>query len=525
MKRLFILTFIFTLCHLYISAQNTPKRYEIEEIVGSGNNIRIGGRIMTKGDKFNETDKIEWSDKKQALKVSEVKSTGKGVFSLNSKSMKGATTIKEFMTRRENGLHRSSGELELSTMDGFPQKRIAFVVGNSSYLYDRSIPNTSLDACFVTEALQNKGFDVILELNGSKAEFDSDMEWFMKLANSYGDSCVALFYYAGHGIQLEEKDYLVPCDANPAKTTAQSKVECIEINEIVKQMQSQPRLQNLIIIDACRNKKSRGSEYDFMAPATEDGTCVLYSTKSGDWASDGTGSHSVFAEAFVNNIQSEGDTWGKIAEKILFEVRDKVGQTGLPFGIANRNFIFTPYKKNSNPEITAHQNLIESTADNSSQKDNYIIENSNNKTSTSIKTNGGEQTGHLRDPKVPFSIEPFNPIKASDNYAWIDWTLFGIGAVSAVGLLYHGIDQSSIKKDIPKYGYTYDDLYKDERAKGKKDALICRWSLGILLTSYIAHTTHVYSDYKRKYKANKYRVLYYPSISDESANLNLAFTF
>ena len=375
MKRVFFVTVICCLISIGISAQNNAIRYEIEAIIGA-NSLRIGGREMKVGDKFYETDKIEWTDKKQAIKVSEVQSPGKGAFSLDKKSMGRSSSIREFLERRSNGSHRSAGELEIATKDGFPQKRIAFVIGNSYYDYNHNLANAALDAQYITEALQNKGFDVILELNGCRAEFDADFEWFLKLANDYGKNCVALLYYAGHGIQLEDKDYLVPSDAR-LTTTALSKVECIEINEIVKQLQSNTRLQNLIIVDACRNKKSRGSEYDFMAPSTDDGTNVLYSTKSGDVAYDGQGFHSTFAEAFVKVIQIEGYTWGQIAENILYEVKDKVGQTGLQFGFANRNFIFTPSNGSTNLSMPS----VKDTNEGSSSKEIAISSISLNKSS------------------------------------------------------------------------------------------------------------------------------------------------
>ena len=355
-NKAFLITFICILCSLDIFSQTTPVRYVIQEILGASS-IRIGGRDMVVGDIFNETDRIQWTNKKQSIIVSELRSPNKGTFTLNLKNMDRCRTIKEFIGNiegRASGVHRGSGPIVEATNGGYPQKRIAFVIGNGYYKYDHFLANPTLDADYVTEALQSRGFDVILEHNGTKSVFDADFKRFLEKAIEYGENSVALFYYAGHGMQLEERDYLIPIDASH-ETTAKAKAECIEINEVVKQLQSNSRLQNLIIIDACRTKRNRGSEYDFMAPATDDGTNVLYSTKSGDWADDGSGLHSAFAEAFVDNIQIEGLTWGQIAENIIYEVKDKINQTGLPFGIANKNFIFTPSNNKDLSLITSER--------------------------------------------------------------------------------------------------------------------------------------------------------------------------
>lgn len=342
MKKITIITIcLLVFASTVIGQNNSTKKYEIEELINC-QSIRIGGRSMKVGDTFNETERIDWADKKQAIKVREVGSTGKGVNTLNRKNMNGKINIKEYFLRINNGISRSAGSMEYATSTGFPQKRIALVVGNSNYINDHSLANPVLDACYVCEALQDKGFDVILELDGNKSKLDSDLDWFLEVAEKNGENGVALFYYAGHGIQIDKVDYIIPSDANQRNRPSDLKKECVEINDIVDRLQSQSRLQNLIIIDACRNQKGRGGEFDFQAPRTDDGTSLLYSTKSGDIADDGKGKHSAFAEAFVNQIQPEGRNWDIIDDEILDEVKSKNGQSGLPFGKADRRFIFNP---------------------------------------------------------------------------------------------------------------------------------------------------------------------------------------
>src|SRR5690242_8454969 len=107
--------------------------------------------------------------------------------------------------------------LGFSTFDCRADKRIALVVGNSSYQTVASLNNPRNDATLIADTLQKAGFTLV----GNRAQLDLDKPAFDKAVQSFGNELmgadVALFYYAGHGVQIRNVNYLVPVSANPVK--------------------------------------------------------------------------------------------------------------------------------------------------------------------------------------------------------------------------------------------------------------------------------------------------------------------
>jgi uncharacterized caspase-like protein len=107
--------------------------------------------------------------------------------------------------------------LGFSTLDCRADKRIALVVGNSNYQSVASLNNPRNDAALIAETLRKAGFILI----GNRAQLDLDKPAFDKAIQTFGNELtgadVALFYYAGHGVQVRNVNYLVPVSANPSR--------------------------------------------------------------------------------------------------------------------------------------------------------------------------------------------------------------------------------------------------------------------------------------------------------------------
>jgi uncharacterized protein (TIGR02145 family) len=184
------------------------------------------------------------------------------------------------------------------------QKRIALVIGNGNYLLG-SLANPENDARAMKNALQNVGFDVIEYENLNQGEMKRAIDEFGEKIKSYD---VGLFYFAGHGIQSNGYNYLIPVDAQ-LTTEKQIEYDCVQADRVLALMEGSGAKINIIILDACRNnpferswtRTATGKGLAFMdAP---EGTLIAYATSPGKTASDGSGLNGLYTSAILESIQ------------------------------------------------------------------------------------------------------------------------------------------------------------------------------------------------------------------------------
>lgn len=127
--------------------------------------------------------------------------------------------------------------------------KVALVVGNSTYK-QAPLKNPANDAKAMGEALKQTGFDVTVKLDAGRAEMLSAIQAYARtLAKK---KCVGLFYFAGHGVQLVWKNYLIPADAVVEKTE-DIQAQAVEVNDLLAGLTQAANPMNLIILDACRD--------------------------------------------------------------------------------------------------------------------------------------------------------------------------------------------------------------------------------------------------------------------------------
>ena len=204
------------------------------------------------------------------------------------------------------------------------ERRVALVMGNSNYHNVAALVNPSNDARLVASALRSLGFTLV----GGQAQNDLDKSHFNRAIEDFGDRIrgadVALFYYAGHGVQVRGSNYLVPIDANP---TRESDVDfqLVDSETVLHQMQDAKTRLNLIILDACRNnpfdgrgmRAIGGGLAQMQAP---EGTLISYATQPGNVASDGDKGDSPFTLALVHQIRQPGYDIFRVFNQIGLEV-------------------------------------------------------------------------------------------------------------------------------------------------------------------------------------------------------------
>ena len=206
------------------------------------------------------------------------------------------------------GLGRSSTRCNRMTSLG--RKRVALVVGNSAYKNIAPLDNPSNDARLMAETLGSLGFTLV----GGSAQIDLDKPAMDIAVQSFGrmvqGTDVALFYYAGHGVQVSGANYLVPVNANPTRE-ADVDFQMTDVNLVLRQMQGSGSRLNLVILDACRNNPfgSRGlraTEGGLAQMRAPEGTLISYATQPGNVAQDGTDGHSPYTKALAATVRTAG---------------------------------------------------------------------------------------------------------------------------------------------------------------------------------------------------------------------------
>lgn len=187
-------------------------------------------------------------------------------------------------------------------------KKIALVIGNSDYAYGSFLANPVNDAEDIAFKLEELGFDVI---QGFDLTERGIVEKIDELANRSSQYDVALFYYAGHGIQHKGVNYLVPVDVN-LKSETDVQYDCVPVNRVLSRLEEEECKMKIIILDACRNDPfakswNRSVAIQGLAPMDAPvGTFIAFSTAPGSVARDGSGNNSPYAEALLQVLEETG---------------------------------------------------------------------------------------------------------------------------------------------------------------------------------------------------------------------------
>jgi len=194
-------------------------------------------------------------------------------------------------------------------------KKIALIIGNQAYKSTIALKNPVSDATAIARKLQQLGFKVTLLKNINQQSFKSKLYDFGRKTSN---ARIALIFYAGHALQIDGKNYLLPIDA-PNMTKHEHIYKLINVkNDILTQI-SQAKV-GIVILDACRNnplvnnvpRSIRGRSITISRglariTQTQGNTLVAYATKPGEIARDGKSNHSPFTQAILANLNKPID--------------------------------------------------------------------------------------------------------------------------------------------------------------------------------------------------------------------------
>lgn len=217
------------------------------------------------------------------------------------------------------------------------EKRVALVVSNKNYEHVSALGNTENDALAMSDMLQRIGFDVVTRHDLDNNAFRSALQEFRTRAD---EADVALIYYAGHGIEVDNVNYLIPTDARLERDTA-VEFEAVPLDLVTYASAGAKRFR-LVILDACRNNpflksmarsvasRSIGRGLAVVEPATTD-TLIAYSAREGTVALDGTGTNSPYANALLSNLAVPGVEVGTLFRRVRDDVMKATGGLQEPF--------------------------------------------------------------------------------------------------------------------------------------------------------------------------------------------------
>jgi uncharacterized caspase-like protein/formylglycine-generating enzyme required for sulfatase activity len=224
--------------------------------------------------------------------------------------------------------------LAWSALSWGAETRIALVIGNSAYTAG-SLPNPANDAKMIGDTLKGLGFEVIPRTNADQTTMKRAIQEFGARLEKAGPAAVGLFYYAGHGVQLNGKNYLIPTTAR-IEREGDVEIEAVSADWVIEQMRYARNRLNIMILDACRNNpfihNSRGLGGNGLAtieaPA---GILIAYSTAPGSVATDGSGRDSPYAEALSHAMRDVREPVEQVFKHVRVGVMDATSGNQVPW--------------------------------------------------------------------------------------------------------------------------------------------------------------------------------------------------
>ncbi len=218
------------------------------------------------------------------------------------------------------------------------RRRVALVIGNGDYRSAPRLTNPTNDAADMSAALRKLGFDVVDGENLDRRGMDDAIRTFGRKLDR---ADLAAFFYAGHGLQVAGKNYLVPIDAR-LERPGDLALDAVDVGVVLAQMEAEQRV-NLIFLDACRDNplarslaRSLGARSASVGQGLASiqsalGTMIVYATQPDNVALDGEGRNSPFTAALLKHVGDSGIDIATVIRRVRAEVVTATGQKQVPW--------------------------------------------------------------------------------------------------------------------------------------------------------------------------------------------------
>ena len=260
-------------------------------------------------------------------------------------------SLSSYLFADERGFKESSKNKPTSIIT---ESRIALVIGNSDYS-SSPLKNPINDARAIARILQELGFKVIRGENLSQKEIGYKiLEFGEKLQRKGGG--IGLFYFSGHGVQVNGRNYLIPIGTNITHEK-QVEFEGVEVGRVLAEMENARNRMNIVILDACRDnpfaRSFRSSAQGLASIDAPTGTLLAYATAPGKTAADGEGNNGLYTGELIKRMREPGLKIEDVFKRVRASVRGKSNGQQTPWESSSLegDFYFNP--SGFSPQIEA----------------------------------------------------------------------------------------------------------------------------------------------------------------------------
>lgn len=235
----------------------------------------------------------------------------------------------------------AEGQRNLAVSTAGGERRIALLVGNSAYK-EAPLRNPVNDVRDMATALRKLDFEVIEKTNVTQKELNRAIVQFGEKLRA---DTVALFFYAGHGMQVKGKNYLIPVDAQ-IRSEASVRAETVDVDGVLDQLTVSSL--NIVILDACRNnpfeRRFRSVGGGLAQMDAPKGSLVAYATAPGKTAADGQSRNGLYTQELLKHIQTPGLPLEAVFKRVRIGVMAASGEAQTPWETSSLtgDFFFRP---------------------------------------------------------------------------------------------------------------------------------------------------------------------------------------
>lgn len=259
----------------------------------------------------------------------------------------------------------------------FDGPKYALVIGNGNYI-NEPLKNPVHDAEIMASTLRSLGFSVDKVTNADRKTMRKKVRAF---GEKLGPNRLGLFYFAGHGVQVEGKNFLIPTEAD-IKSEEEVFDEAIDAEMILRKMKYSGASMNIVIFDACRNnpfpRKFRSSSRGLARIEGPAGSFIAYSTSPGSLAEDGDGKNSLYTHYLAKAMSTPNLTIEQVFKRVRAQVRKKTGGNQIPWESSSleKEFYFST-SKIGNSKNSFYSSNIETNYTDDSAEIRHITDTNN----------------------------------------------------------------------------------------------------------------------------------------------------
>jgi len=222
--------------------------------------------------------------------------------------------------------------------------RLALVIGNAIYKTS-PLRNPVNDAHDIARTLNQLGFEVIHKENANQRTMENSISRFGRQLRKQGG--VGLFYFAGHGIQVNGRNYLIPVDAK-IETESDVRFEAVDAGRVLGKMEDAGNDLNIVILDACRDnpfaRSFRTSSKGLARMDAPKGSLIAYATAPGSVAADGEERNGIYTKYLLKHMATPGSKVEEVLKRVRVDVINETNEKQIPWEASSLTgeFYFAP---------------------------------------------------------------------------------------------------------------------------------------------------------------------------------------